>query len=286
MVLEALLRHGGDDAMIMVNRTCEAMARGGICDQLGGGFARYSVDARWVVPHFEKMLYDNALLLGVYTHWWRLTGTPLADRVVRDLMGWLLREMRTEEGGFAASLDADSLDEQGRHREGAYYAWNREQLNAALGPRTGRGRRRPSRSPSRAPSRTASRPCNYSSDPEPDRLADVRARLLAVREQRPRPSRDDKVVVAWNGWLICSMIDAAMIFEQPPWLESARTAGRAAVASALGRLAGCAGPRAEAGWGLPRASWRITRLSPRPTYGSRPPPRSRSGSNAPTNCWG
>ncbi len=225
MVLEALLRHGGGDAMIMVNRTCEAMARGGICDQLGGGFARYSVDARWAVPHFEKMLYDNALLLGVYTHWWRLTGTPLAHRVVNDLMGWLLREMATEEGGFAASLDADSLDEQGRHREGAFYAWNREQLAAALGPHdaswaadiflvTEQGTFEEGLSTLQLPV-----------DPAPERLADVRARLLAFREQRPRPSRDDKVVVAWNGWLISSMIDAAMIFDQPPWLESARTAG-------------------------------------------------------------
>ena len=77
--------------MIMVDRTCEAMARGGIYDQLGGGFARYSVDAGWVVPHFEKMLYDNALLLGVYTHWWRRTGHPLAERVVVETVGWLLR---------------------------------------------------------------------------------------------------------------------------------------------------------------------------------------------------
>ena len=129
MVLEALLRHGSDDAMIMVSRTCEAMARGGMCDQLGGGFARYSVDSQWVVPHFEKMLYDNALLLGV---------TPLvaADResgrpsggerpdgmaAARDAhcRGWIRRQ-----------LDADSLDDHGRHREGAYYAWNREQLGS------------------------------------------------------------------------------------------------------------------------------------------------------------
>ena len=98
MVLEALLRHGSESAMIMVDRTCEAMARGGIYDQLGGGFARYSVDAGWVVPHFEKMLYDNALLLGVYTHWWRRTGHPLAERVVTETVDWLLREMRTERG--------------------------------------------------------------------------------------------------------------------------------------------------------------------------------------------
>ena len=226
MVLEALLRQGGDDAMIMVNQSCEAMARGGICDQLGGGFARYSVDTQWAVPHFEKMLYDNALLLGVYTHWWRLTGTPLASRVVRDLMGWLLREMRTEEGAFAASLDADSLDDQGRHREGAYYAWNREQLNAALGPQDGSWAAEIFSVTEQGTFEDGLSTLQLLADPEPERLADVRARLLAVREQRPRPSRDDKVVVAWNGWLICSMIDAAMIFEEPSWLESARTAGK------------------------------------------------------------
>jgi uncharacterized protein YyaL (SSP411 family) len=225
MVLEALLRRGGDDAMIMVNRTCEAMARGGICDQLGGGFARYSVDARWVVPHFEKMLYDNALLLGVYTHWWRLTRTPLAHRVVNDLMGWLLREMATDEGGFAASLDADSLDEQGRHREGAFYAWNREQLTAALGPHDASWAADTFSVTEQGTFEDGFSTLQLLVDPAPDRLADVRARLFAFREQRPRPTRDDKVVVAWNGWLISSMIDAAMIFDQPPWLESARTAG-------------------------------------------------------------
>ena len=100
MVLEALLRDGGEPAMTMVDRTATAMARGGIYDQLAGGFARYSVDAGWVVPHFEKMLYDNALLLGVYTHWWRRTGNPLAERVVAETVDWLLAEMRTPEGAL------------------------------------------------------------------------------------------------------------------------------------------------------------------------------------------
>ncbi|HKF89535.1 MAG TPA: thioredoxin domain-containing protein [Propionibacteriaceae bacterium] len=226
MVLEALLRHGGDEAMIMVDQTCDAMARGGICDQLGGGFARYSVDARWVVPHFEKMLYDNALLLGVYTHWWRLTETPLARRVVHDLLNWLLRELATDEGGFAASLDADSLDEHGRHREGAFYAWNREQLTAALGPDDGLWAADTFSVTEQGTFEDGLSTLQLLLDPRAqERLADVRARLFAFRERRPRPTRDDKVVVAWNGWLISSMIDAAMIFDQPPWLESARTAG-------------------------------------------------------------
>ena len=114
------------------------MARGGLYDQLAGGFARYSVDAGWVVPHFEKMLYDNALLLGVYTHWWRVSGDPLGERVVAETVDWLTTELRTPEGGFAASLDADSLDDHGHSAEGAFYAW--DPRPAGRGARS-RGRR-------------------------------------------------------------------------------------------------------------------------------------------------
>ena len=114
MALEFLLRHaartGDARSLQIVEKTCDAMARGGMYDQLGGGFARYSVDAAWLVPHFEKMLYDNALLLRVYAHWWRATRSPLARRIAEETAAWLLRELRTAEGGFASSLDADSLD--------------------------------------------------------------------------------------------------------------------------------------------------------------------------------
>jgi uncharacterized protein YyaL (SSP411 family) len=225
MVLEALLRDGGEAAMIMAGKTLEAMARGGIHDQLGGGFARYSVDARWAVPHFEKMLYDNALLLGVYGHWWRQTGVPLGRQVAEDLVGWLLREMRTPEGAFAASLDADSLDDQGRLREGAFYAWDQAQLRAALGDSDGAWAALVFGVTATGTFENGMSTLQLHGDPEPDRLAEIRVRLAAAREQRPRPGRDDKVVAAWNGWMIEALVQSAMIFDQPDWLECAVTAG-------------------------------------------------------------
>ena len=132
MVLEFLLRHhertGSAAALRMAEATAEAMARGGMYDQLGGGFARYSVDASWVVPHFEKMLYDNALLARVYAHLWRRTGSELARRVAAETCDWMVRELRTPEGGFASALDADSEGEEGR-----FYVWTPAQLAEVLG---------------------------------------------------------------------------------------------------------------------------------------------------------
>ena len=136
MVLEFLLRYhqrtGSAAALRMAEGSCEAMARGGMYDQLGGGFARYSVDAGWVVPHFEKMLYDNALLARVYANLWRRTGSALARRVAEETCDWMLRELRTGEGGLAASLDADSEGEEGK-----FYVWRPAELHAVLGPEDG-----------------------------------------------------------------------------------------------------------------------------------------------------
>ena len=146
MALEFLLRHyqrtgpdseSGQAALRMAAGTCAAMASGGMYDQLGGGFARYSVDGTWTVPHFEKMLYDNALLVGVYAHWWRLTGNELARRVAEETCDFMIRELRTPEGGFASSLDADSDDGSGHAEEGAYYVWTPAQLREVLGPDDG-----------------------------------------------------------------------------------------------------------------------------------------------------
>ncbi|WP_432044212.1 thioredoxin domain-containing protein, partial [Streptomyces cadmiisoli] len=141
MVIEFLLRHhartGSEGALQMARDTCERMARGGIYDQLGGGFSRYSVDRDWIVPHFEKMLYDNALLCRVYAHLWRATGSGLARRVALETAEFMVRELRTEQGGFASALDADSDDATGRHVEGAYYVWTPQQLRDVLGDDAG-----------------------------------------------------------------------------------------------------------------------------------------------------
>src|SRR5579859_895853 len=135
MVCEFLLRQserpcaaGAGRALEMAAGTMAAMARGGMYDQLGGGFARYSVDAGWVVPHFEKMLYDNALLARVYAHWWRRTGSALARRVAAETCSWMIAELATAEGGFASALDADSEGEEGK-----FYAWAPAQLREVLG---------------------------------------------------------------------------------------------------------------------------------------------------------
>jgi len=224
MVLEALLRDGGEPAILMAGQTLEAMARGGIYDQIGGGFARYSVDAGWVVPHFEKMLYDNALLLGAYTHWWRRSRDPLAERVVTGTVAWLLGEMRTEQGAFAASLDADSKDDHGELREGAYYVWDRDQLQAALGKQDATWAAETFAVTATGTFEHGASTLQLQSDHDQVRLADVRERLRIARNQRSRPARDDKVVAAWNGWLIDALAEAAMIFGRPDWLAVATDA--------------------------------------------------------------
>ncbi|MET7933779.1 thioredoxin domain-containing protein [Streptomyces sp. NPDC005322] len=231
MVLEFLLRHhartGAEGALQMVQATCEAMARGGIYDQLGGGFARYSVDAEWVVPHFEKMLYDNALLCRVYAHLWRSTGSDLARRVALETADFLVRDMRTAEGGFASALDADSDDGTGRHVEGAYYVWTPEQLREVLGEAdaefaagyfgvTEGGTFEQGASVLQLPD--GERPVDGT------RLASVRERLLAARERRPRPGRDDKVVAAWNGLAIAALAETGAYFDRPDLVEAATEA--------------------------------------------------------------
>jgi uncharacterized protein YyaL (SSP411 family) len=229
MVLEFLLRHhqrtgpvpdGVPDALRLANGTCEAMARGGMYDQLGGGFARYSTDARWVVPHFEKMLYDNVLLARVYLNLWRLTGSELARRVAEETCDWMLRELRTGEGGFAASLDADSEGEEGK-----FYVWRPAELAAVLGPEDGEFAAEVFGVTAAGTFEHGASVLQRHADPQDAaRLAWVRDELLAARGQRVRPARDDKVVAAWNGLAISALAEGGLLLDRPDFIAAARDA--------------------------------------------------------------
>ncbi|MFF7334659.1 DUF255 domain-containing protein [Streptomyces sp. NPDC008150] len=228
MVLEFLLRHhartGAEGALQMAADTCERMARGGIYDQLGGGFARYSVDRDWQVPHFEKMLYDNALLCRVYAHLWRATGSDLARRVALETADFLVTELRTFEGGFASALDADSDDGTGAHVEGAYYVWSPEQLAEVLGEDdaelaaryygvTAEGTFEEGFSVLQLPVQDEVF--------DADRIAGIAHRLRAARTRRPAPGRDDKVVAAWNGLAVAALAETGAYFDRPDLVEAA-----------------------------------------------------------------
>ncbi|MFG1851248.1 thioredoxin domain-containing protein [Actinomadura geliboluensis] len=224
MALEFLLRHhartGGERALEMASHTLEAMARGGMYDQLGGGFARYSVDAGWVVPHFEKMLYDNALLARVYAHWWRLTGTPFARRVALETCDWMLRDLRTTEGGLASALDADS-----EGVEGKYYVWTPAQLHEVLGDEDGAFAERLFNVTGTFEHGTSV--LQLLTDPEDaDRYERIRTTLLAARAHRIPPARDDKVVAAWNGLAIAALAECGALFDRPDLVRAAEEVAR------------------------------------------------------------
>jgi uncharacterized protein len=210
----------------MLEKTCDAMARGGMYDQIGGGFARYSVDATWTVPHFEKMLYDNAQLLSVYAHLYRLTGSQLALRVTTETADFLLREMQTPEGGFAAALDADSIEESSGHsHEGAFYAWTQQQLMSLLGIEDGTWVNQLCNVTAEGTFEAGKSVLTLLSDPDDwARWLDIRNRLLEFRNTRPRPGRDDKVVASWNGLAIRALVDAGSICDRQDWLDAATQA--------------------------------------------------------------
>jgi len=219
MVLEFLLRRAartGED-IGMVEHTCQAMASGGMYDQLAGGFARYSVDAQWVVPHFEKMLYDNALLLRVYAHLWRSTGSELARRVASETAEFLLRDLRTHEGGFASALDADTDGE-----EGLTYVWTPEQLIDVLGDDDGRWAAEQFGVTARGTFEHGTSVLQRRREPDDAQCYQrVRAALLAARADRAQPARDDKVVAAWNGLAIAALAEAGVLLDRPTWVQAA-----------------------------------------------------------------
>jgi hypothetical protein len=202
----------------MVRTTLDRMAAGGIYDHLGGGFARYSVDDRWLVPHFEKMLYDNAQLLELLALAWKKTGDDLFRRRARETVEWLTREMIVEAGGFASSLDADSEGEEGK-----FYVWSLAEIEQVLGADdaaffakaydiTRDGNFEGHNIPNRLLSGSAGAD-------EEQRLIPLRAKLLQARAKRVRPGLDDKVLADWNGLMCAALANAGAMFGEPSWIE-------------------------------------------------------------------
>ncbi|MEV0679985.1 thioredoxin domain-containing protein [Actinosynnema sp. NPDC050436] len=233
MVLEFLLRDhertGSVEALSMVRATCDAMANGGLYDQLAGGFARYSVDAGWVVPHFEKMLYDNALLLRVYTHLSRLDPAERYRAVVRETAEFVVRALGTEEGGFAASLDADTDGV-----EGSTYVWTPRQLADVLGPVEGARAAVLYGVTEDGTFEDGASTLRMLGEPDPA----IASALLAARDLRPQPGRDDKVVTAWNGLAVAALAEAGAVHGEPRWVAAAERAAELLLAVHLvdGRL--------------------------------------------------
>jgi uncharacterized protein YyaL (SSP411 family) len=222
-------------ALGMVRLTLTGMAEGGIYDQLGGGFCRYSVDAQWTIPHFEKMLYDNGPLLRLYSDLWLVDRQPLYTRVVRDTAQWIMREMQSPidgGGGYYSSLDADS-----EHAEGKFYVWMPDAIKSALSdaefavvvPHYGLDVR-----PNferefwhlrvTKPLAVVARRLGLSLEDAQALLDSARAKLFAARESRVHPGRDDKILVSWNALMVKGMARAARVFSNPEWLASARSA--------------------------------------------------------------
>jgi uncharacterized protein YyaL (SSP411 family) len=203
-----------------VTLTLDAMSQGGIYDHLGGGYARYSTDDKWLVPHFEKMLYDNAQIMDLLTWGWQGTESALYAARVSETADWVLREMTADGGGFAATLDADSEGEEGR-----FYVWTGDQIDEVLGDDSGFFKAAYDVSPEgnwegkTILNRTA-RP-ELLGDAEEVRLEACRAKLLAERDKRVRPGWDDKVLADWNGLMIAAMANAAAAFGEPRWHDAA-----------------------------------------------------------------
>ncbi|HKP75152.1 MAG TPA: thioredoxin domain-containing protein [Longimicrobiaceae bacterium] len=232
MLLELLLRQWkrteSREALEMADLTLHRMAEGGMYDHVGGGFARYSTDAQWLVPHFEKMLYDNALLARVYLHAWQAGGSVEHHRVVEETLGWVLREMTSPEGGFYSALDADSEGEEGR-----FYVWTADEVDALLGPgdgplfrryydvgETGNWEGKNILHTARALDDVA-----RAQGVTPERLRGVvdrgRAVLYEARAKRVWPGLDDKILTSWNAMMLHAFAEAARVLERDDWREAA-----------------------------------------------------------------
>jgi hypothetical protein len=227
-------RTGDEKALAIATTSLLRMAEGGVYDQLGGGFHRYSVDERWLIPHFEKMLYDNALLVPAYLDAFLATGNELFARIARECCDWVLREMTTREGGFASSQDADSEGEEGK-----FFAWTPRELDAVLGTKTGawaaawfgvsdEGNFEHGTSAlwRHEPAEKVAQGLRVDVRTLEASMSDARAKLFAARALRVPPGTDDKVLASWNGLMIRALSKAAQVLDEPRYVDAARAAAR------------------------------------------------------------
>jgi uncharacterized protein YyaL (SSP411 family) len=214
--LELCLRKGETDLALF---TLRRMGEGGIFDQLGGGFCRYSVDATWTIPHFEKMLYDNGPLLALLADAWRASGEALFARCAGETAGWILREMQSPEGGYYSSLDADS-----EHEEGKFHVWSREEVRALLSPEEYAEAARHFGLDGPPNFENRHWHLRIAAEADDGKISSAKQKLFAAREKRVRPGRDEKVLVSWNALAIRGMARAGRVFGRPEWSASARRA--------------------------------------------------------------
>ena len=222
LCLRAWAKDGDRQALDMARITLACMCDGGIYDQLGGGFCRYSVDEQWMIPHFEKMLYDNGPLLGLLADAWLATGEARFAQCAEETAGWIMREMQSPEGGYYSSLDADS-----EHEEGKYYVWSRDEAQALLSPEeyaVAAAHYGLDEAPNFEHRHWHLRIVKPVAEPDKPLLEKARTKLLSAREERVRPGRDEKVLVSWNALAMRGMARAGRVFGREDWLESARRA--------------------------------------------------------------
>ena len=220
---------GNKAAQAMALQMLSAMANGGIYDQIGGGFCRYSVDARWNIPHFEKMLYDNGQLLFLYCDGWQLSRDARYQQVVEETVAWLVREMRDKNGAFYSSLDADSLDENGHSEEGAFYIWQPAEVKALLSPEEftvatsylGFDRAHNFENPHSGFTGWHPYLVRLAEHDEIDILKTVQEKLFVARKKRIHPGRDDKILTSWNALVIKGLARAGRVFNRPDWTQLA-----------------------------------------------------------------
>jgi len=232
-LLRTFVRTGNADALEMVRTTTTKMAYGGMYDQLGGGFHRYSTDAKWLVPHFEKMLYDNALLSRVYLHYYQVSQDELARETTKGILDYVIREMTNDEGGFYSTQDADS-----EGHEGKFFVWDIAEIKSVLGEKvanffcaaydiTDSGNFEGENIPNIKHSlKAVAEKAGVTLDELNASLSQSKRKLFEVREQRIKPDRDEKVITAWNGLMLASFAEAGVVLDRPDYLDIARKNAR------------------------------------------------------------